>query len=126
MRRGDFVGNPHFHQLPIEYYKQALFAHFPDWEQRNLIVTSDDIDWIKWNFADFKNAFFPLNSKPIDQLCLGSLCDDFILSNSTFSWWQCWLGEKRSSKVIRPIKNLIYINDCDYFPARWTSFEPEK
>jgi hypothetical protein len=58
---------------------------------------------------------------------LGSLCDDYIIGNSTFSWWTAWLGEKKESKVVRPFSNFDglkskELDDKDYFPERWIRF----
>ncbi len=56
------------------------------------------------------------------------MCDDFIISNSTFSWWCAWLGEKKDSKIIRPLHNFSpekreTFNDKDYFPDRWIAYD---
>jgi hypothetical protein len=124
IRRGDFVDHPDYFQLPINYYILALINNFPDWKQRNLIILSDDINYCKFHFSFLDNAFFGNQLSAIEQLALGSLCDDFIISNSTFSWWCAWLGEKEHSTIIRPLhyfteaKNKID-NDCDYFPEQW-------
>lgn len=128
IRRGDFVGNPVYFQVPIKYYLMAMMEHFPDWEERNIVVTSDDMDYCKLHFDCIDNVFFAEDMGAIEQLCLGTLCDDFIISNSTFSWWQAWLGEKKDSKVIRPLKNFdnqfaFKNDDKDYFPDRWTMFD---
>jgi hypothetical protein len=114
--------------LTFKFYFLALIKNFPDWEERNLIFTSDDIAYCKYHFSFLKNAFFLEELTAIEQLALGSQCDDFVISNSTFSWWLAWLGEKRDSKIIRPIKNFrgefaIKNDDSDYFPARWVSFD---
>src|SRR5215217_244826 len=127
IRRGDFVNNPVYFQVPIKYYLMAMIEHFPDWENRNLVVTSDDMDYCNLHFDCIDNVFFAEGMDAMEQLCLGTLCDDFIISNSTFSWWQAWLGEKKESKVIRPLKNFdnsfaLTNDDRDYFPERWTMF----
>ncbi|MFI2743780.1 alpha-1,2-fucosyltransferase [Zhouia sp. PK063] len=126
VRRGDFVNHPHYYQLSYRYYILALLHNFPDYQKRNLIFTSDDINYCKTHFSHFKNAYF-VQEEAIKQLVLGTMCDDFIISNSTFSWWQAWLGEKDKSKIIRPVKNYRgkfskKNNDKDFFPKRWECF----
>lgn len=127
IRRGDFVNHPDYVQLSIQYYLNSLIHFFPDWESCNLVVLSDDIKYCKFHFSFLKNAFFGDGLSEVEQLCLGTLCDDFIISNSTFSWWSAWLGEKEDSKIIRPFKNFdglksIELNDKDYFPERWIKY----
>lgn len=127
IRRGDFVDHPDYFQLPIQYYVQALIAHFPDWIKSNLIILSDDIEYCKFHFSFLNNAFFANDLSAIEQLVLGSLCDDFIISNSTFSWWCAWLGDKKNSKVVRPLHYFTSSkkekdDDKDYFPERWLVF----
>ncbi|MFH6999076.1 alpha-1,2-fucosyltransferase [Flavobacterium sp. FlaQc-57] len=102
IRRGDFVNNPIFFQLDYKYYLTALLVHFENLEEYNLIFASDDISYCKKHFSFFENAFFLENLSPIEQLCLGAKFDNYIISNSTFSWWMAWLGEKKSTKIIRP------------------------
>ncbi|MDP2088391.1 MAG: alpha-1,2-fucosyltransferase [Flavobacteriaceae bacterium] len=127
IRRGDFVNNPYFFQLSFRYYFLAIIENFPDWKERNLILISDDIKYCKFHFSFLKNVYFFDNLSAIEQIALGSKCDDFIISNSTFSWWIAWLGEKENSKVIRPLRNFRgqfskQNDDSDYFPSRWICF----
>lgn len=127
VRRGDFVNNPYFFQTSFKYYLLAITKNFPDWEDRNLIFTSDDIAYCKYHFSFLKNTFFLNNLSAIEQMVLAPQFDDFVISNSTFSWWLARLGEKEHSKIIRPIKNYRgeyskQNNDADYFPLRWISF----
>lgn len=131
VRRGDFVNNPYFFQLSALFYFKALLKNFPDWEERNILFASDDLKYCKDFFSFLKNSFFLDDLTAIEQLVIGSKCDDFIISNSTFSWWIAWLGEKNESKIIRPIKNFRgeyakINNDCDYFPDRWIKFDDSK
>lgn len=127
IRRGDFVDHPDYFQLPIEYYIQALIRNFPDWQTSSLILLSDDVEYCQFHFSFLKNVFFTDDLSAIEQLALGNMCDDFIISNSTFSWWCAWLGEKKNSKVIRPLHYFTESkrkidNDKDYFPERWLVF----
>jgi hypothetical protein len=127
IRRGDFVENKDYFQLPINYYLNALIENFKDWKNCNLLILSDDINYCKFHFSFLENAFFGENLNAIEQLALSSLCDDFIISNSTFSWWCAWLGEKKDSKIIRPLQNFSIAknkssSDHNYFPERWILF----
>lgn len=131
VRRGDFVGHPHYYQLSYKYYLLALINNFPDWEERNLIFTSDDIKYCKYHFNFLKNAFFLENLSAVEQLAISTQGNDFIISNSTFSWWMAWLAEQENTKIIRPLKNFrgkfSQINDDkDYFPERWIIFNHKK
>jgi hypothetical protein len=130
VRRGDFVNHPFYYQVKFKYYLQAIKHFFPDWRERNLIFTSDDIEYCKKHFSFLRNAYFLESLNDVESMALGTLCDDFIISNSTFSWWIAYLGEKANSKVIRPVKNFrgtfASINsDKDYYPKRWLAFDEE-
>lgn len=130
VRRGDFVNNPNFFQLSFKYYLLAIINNFPDWNSRNLIFTSDDIHYCKYHFSFLKNAYFLDELSPLEQLAIGVKFDDFVISNSTFSWWIAWLGEKKDSKIIHPIKNFrglfgLQNDDSDFFPSRWISFNDD-
>ena len=89
---------------------------------------SDDIYYCKFHFGFLKNAVFVENLSAIEQLAMASQGTDFIISNSTFSWWMAWLSEKKASKIIRPIKNFRGVfaaehDDFDFFPSRWMIFD---
>ncbi len=128
IRRGDFVNHPDYFQLPVLYYILALEEHFPDWRNRNILVTSDDVTYCKIHFSFLENAFFADQLNAAEQLLLASLCDDFIISNSTFSWWTAYLGEKSHSKIIRPAHYFRGAkaqkdSDADFFPERWKLYD---
>lgn len=106
VRRGDFILYQNRHRLcDIEYYKTAL-DYF---KNRTILVFSDDIDWCKRQeiFIN-KNIFFIDTSMGIYKghfdLCLLSMCSDFVIANSTFAWWGSWLSSNKDKKVISPQK----------------------
>lgn len=128
VRRGDFINHPYYFQLDYKYYFLGITNNFNDWQDRNLIFTSDNIDYCKKHFQFLPNAIFVENLNAVEQLVLGSLCDDFVISNSTFSWWLAWLGEKEGTNIIRPIQNFRgkfkrLNNDKDFFPERWKAYD---
>src|SRR6478736_6101541 len=43
VRRGDFVNNPNYFQLPINYYLNAYYRHFG--AEYNVIIFSDDFEY---------------------------------------------------------------------------------
>lgn len=128
IRRGDYVEHPDFYQLSINYYINALVRFFPEWQNYSVFVFSDDYQYVKFHFSGIPNIYFYNDLSAIDQLTLASLCDDFIISNSTFSWWCAWLGEKEHSKIICPpyfftAQKRISDNDIDFFPERWFKYD---
>lgn len=128
IRRGDYVDNPNYELLNANYYYLALLEHFPDWREYSILIFSDDIPYCKVHFQCLPNVTFIEGLNPMEQLILGSMCDNFIVANSTFSWWMAYLGEKEHSKIIRPnyhfAGELLRTSDWkDYYPERWTTFD---
>lgn len=131
VRRGDFVDNDCYFQLSYKYYFSALLHFFPDFENYNIVFTSDDINYCKYHFSFLNNVHFLEGLNAIEQLCLASYFDHFIISNSTFSWWLAKLGEKEKSLIVRPIQNFDgsyseKYNEKDYFPIRWYKHDEKK
>lgn len=103
VRRTDYLSNSENHfNLPLEYYTAAL-KHFDS--DRNVIVFSDDPNWCQEQeiFSDDRFMISENTDNRID-LCLMSLCNDFIIANSSFSWWGAWLSENKSKLVIAPFQ----------------------
>jgi hypothetical protein len=127
VRRGDFVDNPNYAQLPPSYYYLALLEHF-DLEKHNILVFSDDIPYCKVHFECLPNVTFVEGLDPGEQLALGSFCSDFVIANSTFAWWLAYLSAITGSKVIRPAHHfdgpLKQSSDSrDHYPDKWIKFD---
>lgn len=128
IRRGDFATHPGFYLLPLEYYLQALPAYFPDHAKKHIIIFSDDFAFCKTFIRQSANVFFASGADAIEQLCLMSLCDHFIISNSSFSWWGAWLGEQPGSIIVRSPFQLAgemlkTFDNKDYYPGRWQVYD---
>lgn len=99
IRRGDFLINSENHaNLPLGYYEAALQKFDSN---RQVIIFSDDPSWCKEQslFSDDRFLVSEGNG-PYHDLYLMSKCSDFIIANSTFSWWGAWLAD--TGKVIAP------------------------
>ena len=99
VRRGDYLQNFENHPpCPKEYYDNAL-SKFD--KSRTVIIFSDDPEWCKSEFLD--DRFIISEEKDnLKDLCTMSLCTDFIIANSSFSWWGSWLSQNLSKKIIAP------------------------
>lgn len=125
----DYVSNGNYEILDIKYQLSALYEFFPDWESKyNILVFSDNYQYAKLHLDCHESIFFADGLNDIQQLCLGTFCDHFILSNSTFCWWQAKLGEKKQSVIVRPSKYFkAYLAEIstteDFWPKEWKSWD---
>jgi len=124
IRRTDYLTNSANHNnLGLEYYEKAL-SKFSD--DATIVVFSDDPKWCKEQELFSGDRFLiSENTNGYIDLCLMSMCTDFIIANSTFSWWGAWLANK--GKVIAP-KNwfgpaLQDKNTKDIYPEHWEIIE---
>lgn len=97
VRRGDYLTNGNYHELPARYFIQALQQF--DYTKYNIVFISDDRMWCWFHFKSFPNAYFPEGDE-IDHFILGSLCTNYIVPNSTFHWWSARLG--KAERIIQP------------------------
>lgn len=120
IRRGDFLINSGNHNnLTLDYYKEAL-SKFDN--QRQVIIFSDDSSWCMECelFRDDRFIVSTGNSSYHD-LYMMTQCKDFIIANSTFSWWGAWLAD--TGKVIAPKKwfgpDNAHLDTKDLYPEHW-------
>ena len=123
VRRGDYLKLKDCHPvMSLDYYNNAVKL-FPN---STLFVFSDDTQWCKDNF-NFNNetVFISGNSAIVDFHSM-TLCDNFIISNSSFSWWAAYLGGAINKKVISPNPKtnwfgsaLRHYNMDDLIPNEW-------
>lgn len=84
------VENPHF----------FLFSDDPVAAQRILCLPAEEMTCICHNKGE-ENAYA--------DLWLMTQCKNFIIANSTFSWWGAWLSQYSTKTVIAPDTKLIGI-----------------
>lgn len=100
VRRGDYINNSYYAQSDILYYEKAILKNFND-KDYNFIVITDDIDWCKL-FFNKKNFYISEGCNQFLDMCIMSMCNHNIITNSSFSWWGSWLNKNLNKKIIAP------------------------
>lgn len=118
VRRSDYLKLSQYHCVQmIDYFENAL-KEFDN--NIPVLVFSDDISWC-WGQKLFSSDRFHLSATkerlsyhtswgdrysqgpliPYFDMCMMSMCQGAIISNSSFSWWGAWL-QKDNSNVVSP------------------------
>lgn len=98
VRRGDYLNFPTRHPVvSLDYiYKAIEFLPKVDY----YFIVSDDIRWCKENI-NLPNCIFT-EFIDFEALWLLSLCNHFVISNSSFSWWGAYLSNNANKIVVAP------------------------
>ena len=94
-------------QLNFVYYTKAINLINSISKNNTFIIFSDDQMIAKKKFSFLKQKYFFQEKKlqdPISTMYFMSICDHFIIANSTFSWWAAYLNFCRKKIVICPKK----------------------
>ena len=106
IRRGDFLLDKfikNFYICTPEYFEKAIEKINSIVNDPQYIVFSDDVDWCKKNMKFPPNTLFESGKDEIwEKLRLMYKCKNFIISNSTFSWWAQYLSQNDNKIVIAP------------------------
>ena len=120
IRRGDYLRNSmNHHNLSLEYYEKAL-SYFP--REQQVVIFSDDTEWCMEQLLFVDNRFIISEGNgSYHDLYLMTKCSDFIISNSTYSWWGAWLAN--TGTVVAPDTwfgpNNAHKSLKDLYPSHW-------
>lgn len=128
VRQGDYKNFPHvFCNLSQTDYYQTAIERLDDYTDY-FLVFSNDIPYCKkflkgdkFIFSESDQEKSQGNKSSVHDLYLMSMCNNFIVANSSFSWWAAYLGDSLKKKVIAP-KNWFMNNlhdTRDLLPESW-------
>ena len=110
VRRGDFFTDSNVKRYgvcsPQYYIKAKKFFDEKKLDNTLYFCFSDDIEWCKKNLGfTGENIIFVSQDMPVyETLRLMYHCKNFILSNSTFSWWGQFLSKNKEKIVVSPAR----------------------
>ena len=125
VRRGDYVGNALHDVIDKDYYKKGIEYIRSRISLDKIYVFSDDINWCKDNLSfKFPTMFVEdgyMGLKGEGHMFLMSQCKNFIIANSSFSWWSAWLSDYESKIVVCPKQWFgdASKNTGDLIPEEW-------
>lgn len=124
VRLGDYVNHPVHGVANADYYKKAIELLRHTKPECTLFVFSDNIDLVKQSLANYDRMhFIPSELSDQQTMYLGTLCENYIISNSSFSWWMQFLSKSNNKIVYAPSK--WYANDtpCDIYQKEWKTID---
>jgi len=101
IRRGDYKNFPNYHpMMPESYYAAALSKLVPC----KCVVFAEDVneikDWSVWHGQDVH--FVDDEPEPLPTFFMMSMCDNFVLANSSLSLNAYLLRSKRDAQCVAP------------------------
>jgi hypothetical protein len=115
IRRGDYVNLSAIHSLcSIDYYLQGIdYIKNKLNTKFDLVIFSDDIPWCKEKLNYLEKDYTLIYDEETSSektyyehqeqsLMFMTLCDHFVIANSSFSWWGSWLSNNLNKITIAP------------------------
>ena len=100
-RRGDYIALAEYHNpQPDKYYEDGLAEIKKRIENPVFILLSDDKDYWVNSTVFKKENYVIVDVDEITTFFLMTRCKNFIMANSTFSWWGAYLAN--ATTVIAP------------------------
>jgi len=111
--------------LDFNFYNKAIKQMSEKFGKKsNFFVFARDLQWAKKNLPEGYNyTFIDTNIKnDLYEFILMSNCKNFIIANSTFSWWAAYISNSSNVFYREQTNQIIGVKDS-YFPSVWKKFK---
>lgn len=106
IRRGDYlqVSDIYGGICTDEYYAKAMKYMEEQVPDCHFFVFTNDPEWVKENYKQGNITIVEGNDEDAGyiDMYLMTQCKHYIMANSSFSWWGCYLNPSKEKKVIAP------------------------
>jgi len=127
IRRGDYVNdkiaNAYHHTADLDWYQSNMKLIEKNEKIVNFLIFSDDPIWCETNFANWNNVEIVKSNfdDSFYDMYLMSRCKNFILSNSSYSWWAEFLCDENEKITIAPEFWFVGVKTTDLpiFNRKW-------
>lgn len=128
---GGFKENQDRHPImTISYYENALKVILKKTKIDEILVFTDNVDtkeFINGVFEKFgiKIIYFDYSDDFLTDFICQSLCNHFIIANSTFSWWSSFLSKSEDKIICCPKENewfgtnYSHMDTSTLLPLNW-------
>lgn len=90
-----------------DYYRSGMDKLLKERKKCKFFIFSDVLDEvIKEHWFEGYDVEYVSGCSTVESFALLKSCNDFVIANSTFSWWASWLGEHPNKIVYAP--NYFY------------------
>lgn len=133
VRRMDFAHDPIMKKnhgtVSPEYYEYAIKHMLGNVPNPTFFIFSDDPAWAEANIHPDAPTHYIGQGPQWNylDLYLMTLCEHFILANSTFGWWGAWLSKHyRNNITIMPKYMTIKMDTRDLACPGWLVFDDKQ
>lgn len=106
IRRGDYLQVDEIYGgiCTEEYYEKAMKKMREEIPDCHFFIFTNDIPWVKEHIQGEDITVVEGNTEDTGyiDMYLMTRCKHYILANSSFSWWGCYLNSSKDKKVIAP------------------------
>lgn len=120
VRLGDYMKNPLHGVADATYYKRAIAELKRQKPNAVIFLFSDNVDLAKQELElDDDIECIPPDIDDQQTMYLGGVCRNFVISNSSFSWWMQYLSRKEDRLVFAPSRWYAQPCPCDIYQGNW-------
>lgn len=124
VRLGDYVNHSLHEVADARYYITALKQLKALKPEAQVFLFSDNISLAKKELNLGENVIcIPEKYNDQQNMYLGSLCHNFIMSNSSFSWWMQYLSKYEDKVIFAPSRWYSKDIPCDIYLNDWHLIE---